>query len=87
MKSYLRQGRQVKAAAAININAAEIVKALEEGCLMNCRTDSSGRMLTRHGAMLPVCGYGLLHATLPGAGSMDVLDERVLQGFAKLTIL
>jgi len=37
MKSYLRQDGKFKAAAAININAAEIAKALEEGCLMNCR--------------------------------------------------
>lgn len=86
LKSYFDTGTaRVQAAAAINGNAAEIVKQAgrqlfdEQPELI--RPGGNAYTTRRYAACLRDMDYYLRYATYAlVAGSMDVLDERVLQG-------
>lgn len=86
LKSYFDTGTaRVAAAAAINTNAAEIVKQAgrqlfdEQPELI--RPGGNAYTTRRYAACLRDMDYYLRYATYAMiAGSMDVLDERVLQG-------
>lgn len=86
LKSYFDTGTaRVGAAAAINTNAAEIVKQAgrqlfdEQPELI--RPGGNAYTTRRYAACLRDMDYYLRYATYAMiAGSMDVLDERVLQG-------
>jgi phycobilisome core component len=93
MKSYFDTGTaRIKAAATINSDAAEIVKRAgrrlfdEQPELI--RPGGNAYTTRRYAACLRDMDYYLRYATYAMvAGSMDVLDERVLQACGKLTIL
>jgi phycobilisome core component len=86
LKSYFESGTQrVQAAKAINANAAAIVKQTgsklfdEQPELI--RPGGNAYTTRRYAACLRDLDYYLRYATYAiVAGSMDVLDERVLQG-------
>ena len=86
LKSYFDTGTaRVAAAASINTNAAEIVKQAgrqlfdEQPELI--RPGGNAYTTRRYAACLRDMDYYLRYATYAMiAGSMDVLDERVLQG-------
>ncbi|MER3494588.1 MAG: allophycocyanin subunit beta [Mastigocladus sp. ERB_26_2] len=86
LKSYFESGTaRVKAAGAINANAAAIVKQAgsqlfdEQPELI--RPGGNAYTTRRYAACLRDMDYYLRYATYAiVAGSMDVLDERVLQG-------
>ncbi|MEC4813906.1 MAG: allophycocyanin subunit beta [Scytonema sp. PMC 1069.18] len=86
LKSYFQSGTlRVRAAAAVNSNAASIVKQAgsqlfdEQPELI--RPGGNAYTTRRYAACLRDMDYYLRYATYAlVAGSMDVLDERVLQG-------
>jgi len=86
MKSYFETGTaRVQAAAALNTNAAAIVKQaglkLFEELPELIRPGGNAYTTRRYAACLRDMDYYLRYATYAlVAGSMDVLDERVLQG-------
>lgn len=86
LKSYFETGTaRVQAAAAINTNAAAIVKQagskLFEEQPELIRPGGNAYTTRRYAACLRDMDYYLRYATYAlVAGSMDVLDERVLQG-------
>ncbi|ARV60433.1 allophycocyanin subunit beta [Nostocales cyanobacterium HT-58-2] len=86
LKSYFDSGTaRVQAAAAINSNAATIVKQagskLFEEQPELIRPGGNAYTTRRYAACLRDMDYYLRYATYAlVAGSMDVLDERVLQG-------
>ena len=86
LKSYFESGTsRVKAAAMINSNAAAIVKqaglALFDELPELIRPGGNAYTTRRYAACLRDMDYYLRYATYAlVAGSMDVLDERVLQG-------
>ena len=86
LKSYFESGTQrIQAAAAINANAAFIVKEagvqLFEDQPELIRPGGNAYTTRRYAACLRDMDYYLRYATYAlVAGSMDVLDERVLQG-------
>ena len=86
LKSYFETGTaRVQAAAAINTNAAGIVKQagskLFEEQPELIRPGGNAYTTRRYAACLRDMDYYLRYATYAlVAGSMDVLDERVLQG-------
>jgi len=86
LKSYFETGTaRVQAAAAINSNAAAIVKQsgskLFEELPELIRPGGNAYTTRRYAACLRDMDYYLRYATYAlVAGSMDVLDERVLQG-------
>ena len=86
LKSYFETGTaRVQAAAAINSNAAAIVKQagsrLFEEQPELIRPGGNAYTTRRYAACLRDMDYYLRYATYAlVAGSMDVLDERVLQG-------
>ena len=86
LKSYFETGTaRVQAAAAINANAAVIVKdsgkRLFEEQPELIRPGGNAYTTRRYAACLRDMDYYLRYATYAlVAGSMDVLDERVLQG-------
>ncbi|AFZ30986.1 MULTISPECIES: allophycocyanin subunit beta [Chroococcaceae] len=86
LKSYFETGTaRVQAAAAINGNAAAIVKRsgsrLFEELPELIRPGGNAYTTRRYAACLRDMDYYLRYATYAlVAGSMDVLDERVLQG-------
>ncbi|MGB3655591.1 MAG: allophycocyanin subunit beta [Rivularia sp. (in: cyanobacteria)] len=86
LKSYFETGTiRVQAAAAINSNAAFIVKEsavkLFEDQPELIRPGGNAYTTRRYAACLRDMDYYLRYATYAlVAGSMDVLDERVLQG-------
>jgi phycobilisome core component len=86
LKSYFESGTsRVQAAAAINSNAASIVKQagskLFEELPELIRPGGNAYTTRRYAACLRDMDYYLRYATYAlVAGSMDVLDERVLQG-------
>lgn len=86
MKSYFETGTaRVKAAATINSDAAAIVKRaggrLFEELPELIRPGGNAYTTRRYAACLRDMDYYLRYATYAMvAGSMDVLDERVLQG-------
>ncbi len=86
LKSYFETGTiRVQAAAAINSNAAVIVKQsgikLFEEQPELIRPGGNAYTTRRYAACLRDMDYYLRYATYAlVAGSMDVLDERVLQG-------
>lgn len=86
LKSYFESGTaRVQAAGAINSNAASIVKqagsALFEEQPELIRPGGNAYTTRRYAACLRDMDYYLRYATYAlVAGSMDVLDERVLQG-------
>ncbi|MBD2773026.1 allophycocyanin subunit beta [Iningainema tapete] len=86
LKSYFDSGTaRVQAAAAINSNAAAIVKQagskLFEELPELIRPGGNAYTTRRYAACLRDMDYYLRYATYAlVAGSMDVLDERVLQG-------
>lgn len=86
LKSYFETGTaRVQAAAAINSNAAAIVKRsgsrLFEELPELIRPGGNAYTTRRYAACLRDMDYYLRYATYAlVAGSMDVLDERVLQG-------
>ncbi|PPS44220.1 allophycocyanin subunit beta [Chroococcidiopsis sp. TS-821] len=86
LKSYFETGTaRVQAAAAINSNAATIVKRsgsrLFEELPELIRPGGNAYTTRRYAACLRDMDYYLRYATYAlVAGSMDVLDERVLQG-------
>ncbi|WP_026732393.1 allophycocyanin subunit beta [Fischerella sp. PCC 9605] len=86
LKSYFESGTaRVQAAGAINANAAAIVKQagskLFEEQPELIRPGGNAYTTRRYAACLRDMDYYLRYATYAiVAGSMDVLDERVLQG-------
>lgn len=86
MKSYFDTGTaRVQAAAVVNANAAAIVKQsgskLFEELPELIRPGGNAYTTRRYAACLRDMDYYLRYATYAlVAGSMDVLDERVLQG-------
>ncbi|WP_250121917.1 allophycocyanin subunit beta [Chroococcidiopsis sp. CCMEE 29] len=86
MKSYFETGTaRVQAAAIVNANAAAIVKQsgskLFEELPELIRPGGNAYTTRRYAACLRDMDYYLRYATYAlVAGSMDVLDERVLQG-------
>jgi phycobilisome core component len=86
LKSYFESGTaRVQAAAAINSNAAAIVKQagsrLFEELPELIRPGGNAYTTRRYAACLRDMDYYLRYATYAlVAGSMNVLDERVLQG-------
>ena len=86
LKSYFESGTsRVKAAAMINSNAAAIVKqaglALFDELPELIRPGGNAYTTRRYAACLRDMDYYLRYASYAlVAGSMDVLDERVLQG-------
>lgn len=86
MKSYFETGTaRVAAAATINTDAAEIVKRsgrrLFDESPELIRPGGNAYTTRRYAACLRDMDYYLRYATYAMvAGSMDVLDERVLQG-------
>lgn len=86
LKSYYASGTsRVQAAAIINANAASIVKQagakLFEDIPELIRPGGNAYTTRRYAACLRDMDYYLRYATYAlVAGSMDVLDERVLQG-------
>jgi phycobilisome core component len=86
LKSYFESGTaRVQASAAINSNAAAIVKQagskLFEEQPELIRPGGNAYTTRRYAACLRDMDYYLRYATYAlVAGSMDVLDERVLQG-------
>lgn len=86
LKSYFGSGTaRVQAAAVINANAAAIVKQaglqLFEDIPELIRPGGNAYTTRRYAACLRDMDYYLRYATYAlVAGSMDVLDERVLQG-------
>jgi len=86
LKSYFASGTtRVQAAAVINANAATIVKQaglqLFEDIPELIRPGGNAYTTRRYAACLRDMDYYLRYATYAlVAGSMDVLDERVLQG-------
>ncbi|GAA6621497.1 allophycocyanin subunit beta [Scytonema sp. NUACC26] len=86
LKSYFESGTaRVQAAASINSNAASIVKQagskLFEEQPELIRPGGNAYTTRRYAACLRDMDYYLRYATYAlVAGSMDVLDERVLQG-------
>jgi phycobilisome core component len=86
LKSYFGSGTaRVQAAAVINANAAAIVKQaglqLFETIPELIRPGGNAYTTRRYAACLRDMDYYLRYATYAlVAGSMDVLDERVLQG-------
>jgi phycobilisome core component len=86
LKSYFETGTaRVQAAAAINTNAAAMVKQagsrLFEEQPELIRPGGNAYTTRRYAACLRDMDYYLRYATYAlVAGSMDVLDERVLQG-------
>ncbi|MBV9388427.1 MAG: allophycocyanin subunit beta [Chroococcidiopsidaceae cyanobacterium CP_BM_ER_R8_30] len=86
LKSYFETGTaRIQAAAAINTNAAAIVKQagskLFEELPELIRPGGNAYTTRRYAACLRDMDYYLRYATYAlVAGSMDVLDERVLQG-------
>lgn len=86
LRSYFESGTsRVKAAAMINSNAAAIVKqaglALFDELPELIRPGGNAYTTRRYAACLRDMDYYLRYATYAlVAGSMDVLDERVLQG-------
>jgi len=86
MKSYFDTGTaRVQAAAVVNANAAAIVKQsgsrLFEQLPELIRPGGNAYTTRRYAACLRDMDYYLRYATYAlVAGSMDVLDERVLQG-------
>ena len=86
LKSYFETGTaRVQAAAAVNTNAAAIVKQsgqkLFEDLPELIRPGGNAYTTRRYAACLRDMDYYLRYATYAlVAGSMDVLDERVLQG-------
>ncbi len=86
LKSYFDSGTaRVQAAAAINANAASIVKQagsqLFDELPELIRPGGNAYTTRRYAACLRDMDYYLRYATYAlVAGSMDVLDERVLQG-------
>jgi len=86
MKSYFETGTaRVQAAAVVNANAAAIVKQsgskLFEELPELIRPGGNAYTTRRYAACLRDMDYYLRYATYAlVAGSMDVLDERVLQG-------
>ena len=86
LKSYFESGTaRVQAAAMINSNAAAIVKqaglALFDELPELIRPGGNAYTTRRYAACLRDMDYYLRYATYAlVAGSMDVLDERVLQG-------
>jgi phycobilisome core component len=86
LKSYFESGTaRVKAAGAINSNAASIVRQagsrLFEEQPELIRPSGNAYTTRRYAACLRDMDYYLRYATYAlVAGSMDVLDERVLQG-------
>ncbi|MCX7594768.1 MAG: allophycocyanin subunit beta [Fischerella sp.] len=86
LKSYFESGTaRVQAAGAINANAAAIVKQagskLFEELPELIRPGGNAYTTRRYAACLRDMDYYLRYATYAiVAGSMDVLDERVLQG-------
>ncbi len=86
MKSYFETGTaRIKAAAAINSDAAEIVKRagrrLFDELPELIRPGGNAYTTRRYAACLRDMDYYLRYATYAMvAGNMDVLDERVLQG-------
>ncbi|MGD1914380.1 MAG: allophycocyanin subunit beta [Rivularia sp. (in: cyanobacteria)] len=86
LKSYFESGTiRIQAAAAINSNAAELVKGaavkLFEDQPELIRPGGNAYTTRRYAACLRDMDYYLRYATYAlVAGSMDVLDERVLQG-------
>ncbi len=86
LKSYFETGTvRVQAAAAVNTNAAAIVKQsgqrLFEELPELIRPGGNAYTTRRYAACLRDMDYYLRYATYAlVAGSMDVLDERVLQG-------
>lgn len=86
MKSYFETGTaRVAAAATINTDAAEIVKRsgrrLFDELPELIRPGGNAYTTRRYAACLRDMDYYLRYATYAMvAGSMDVLDERVLQG-------
>ncbi|KJH73317.1 allophycocyanin subunit beta [Aliterella atlantica] len=86
LKSYFATGTaRVQAAAAINSNAAAIVKQsgsqLFDELPELIRPGGNAYTTRRYAACLRDMDYYLRYATYAlVAGSMDVLDERVLQG-------
>jgi phycobilisome core component len=86
LKSYFESGTaRVRAAGAINSNAASIVKGagtkLFEELPELIRPGGNAYTTRRYAACLRDMDYYLRYATYAlVAGSMDVLDERVLQG-------
>ncbi len=86
LKSYFESGTaRIQAAAAINANAAALVKGaaikLFEELPELIRPGGNAYTTRRYAACLRDMDYYLRYATYAlVAGSMDVLDERVLQG-------
>lgn len=86
LKSYFESGTsRVQAAAMVNSNAAAIVKqaalALFDELPELIRPGGNAYTTRRYAACLRDMDYYLRYATYAlVAGSMDVLDERVLQG-------
>ncbi len=86
LKSYFETGTaRVQAAASVNTNAATIVKQsgqrLFEELPELIRPGGTAYTTRRYAACLRDMDYYLRYATYAlVAGSMDVLDERVLQG-------
>ncbi|MBW4608544.1 MAG: allophycocyanin subunit beta [Hassallia sp. WJT32-NPBG1] len=86
LKSYFESGTaRVQAAGAINSNAASIVKQAGSGLFEELpeliRPGGNAYTTRRYAACLRDMDYYLRYATYAlVAGSMDVLDERVLQG-------
>ena len=86
LKSYFDTGTaRVQAAAAINTNAAGIVKQARRQLFDEqpelIRPGGNAYTTRRYAACLRDMDYYLRYATYAMvAGSMDVLDERVLQG-------
>ncbi len=86
LKSYFESGTvRVQAAAAINGNAAAIVKQAGSQLFVEqpelIRPSGNAYTTRRYAACLRDMDYYLRYATYAlVAGSMDVLDERVLQG-------
>ncbi|AKG24224.1 allophycocyanin subunit beta [Calothrix sp. 336/3] len=86
LKSYFASGTaRVQAAAAINSNAAAIVKQAGSRLFAELpeliRPGGNAYTTRRYAACLRDMDYYLRYATYAiVAGSMDVLDERVLQG-------
>lgn len=86
LKSYFETGTaRVQAAASVNSNAATIVKQsgqrLFEELPELIRPGGNAYTTRRYAACLRDMDYYLRYATYAlVAGSMDVLDERVLQG-------
>jgi len=86
LKSYFESGTaRVQAAGAINSNAASIVRQAGSGLFEEqpelIRPGGNAYTTRRYAACLRDMDYYLRYATYAlVAGSMDVLDERVLQG-------